>query len=71
MANEAAIRLPGKVAGFKGVIRALCMAEWVDQWKNIVPDFKNRRSPEHDMGSYNDFDPDAIIPYFFMTPRLP
>ena len=68
LANEAAIGYLEKV-GIKGVIRdyvgrvgemeKLCMTSKTDGALNMT------------WGSYNMFDPDAIQPYFFMSPEAP
>jgi peptide/nickel transport system substrate-binding protein len=68
MANEAAIGYLEKV-GIKGVIRdfvgrvgemeKLCIASKTDGVLNMT------------WGSYNIFDPDAIMPNFFMSPEAP
>jgi len=68
MANEAAIGYLEKV-GIKGVIRDYVGR--VGEMEKLCQTSKTDGALNMTWGSYNIFDPDAIIPYFFMSPEAP
>jgi peptide/nickel transport system substrate-binding protein len=68
MANEAAIGYLERV-GIKGVIRDYVGR--VGEMEKLCQTSKTEGILNMTWGSYNIFDPDAIMPYFFMSPEAP
>lgn len=68
MANEAAIGYLERV-GIKGVIRDYVGR--VGEMEKLCQTSKTDGALNMTWGSYNIFDPDAIMPYFFMSPEAP